>query len=349
MTTFSVCIPNFNYARYLPETIESVLAQEGVELEVLVSDNASTDDSVAIIEAIGDPRVRVSVNRANVGFAANLDRAAHGATGEYMLMLSSDDLMRPDALACYHQLFDQVGSTAVVSSSIDVVDGASTVIGASGPDPVLWGDAEVDRELSRALGHRVLRLPAPELLRRCLRTMRNPFNFLATAYPRALYEAVEGYGAGRLMNPDKWFHWRLLGVAETAFFVDAPLFAYRWHASNQTAIQSAQGALKFLVDDYVNTFETPDELLHRAGLGRDDLVAAFVEHDIGRHGLATLARGDRTKARRILLYGLGTHPHATRRNRKALVLGALVVTGPVGQRIAAAAYSRADEARDVRG
>ena len=70
-------------------------------------------------------------------------------------------------------------------------------------------------------------MAADELLRRCLAQMNNPFNFAATCYPRRLYQAVEGYGAGRLINPDKYFHWKLLAVAERAYFVDRPLFAYR--------------------------------------------------------------------------------------------------------------------------
>ena len=88
---FSICIPNYNYGRYIGETIRSALDQHA-EVEVLVADNASTDDSVAVVESVGDARVHLRRNSWNVGFAGNLDRACAGATGDRMILLSSDDL-----------------------------------------------------------------------------------------------------------------------------------------------------------------------------------------------------------------------------------------------------------------
>jgi hypothetical protein len=183
-------------------------------------------------------------------------------------------------------------------------------------------------------------VPAAELLRRSLRAMKNPLNFLATAFPRALYESIEGYGGGRLMNPDKWFHWRLLGVAGHAYYLDAPLFAYRWHPSNQTAQQAVSGALKYLVDEYVSTFELDKRVLERAGLTREELEKAFVEHDIARHALATLARGDRVKARRALFFGVATYPGHATRNWKLWALAGLLAAGSAGEKLAHLAYTR---------
>ncbi|MCU0270597.1 MAG: glycosyltransferase [Acidimicrobiales bacterium] len=338
---FSVCIPNYNYARYVGDTVRSVLEQSHRDVEVLVSDNASTDDSVAVVRAVADERVRVSVNRCNVGFAGNLDRAVRGASGDVALLLSSDDLMLPGALSAYDALFREAGERPVlVTGAVQVIDGEGRPTGGSGADPALWGDARHDRELAAACGHPVRVLAAPEALRRCLRTMRTPGNFAATAYPLRCYESVEGYGGGRLINPDKWFHWRLLGEVEEVWYVDTPLFAYRWHAANQKALQAGQRALKVLVDDYVSTFELSEELLARAGLTRDDVVAAFVEYDVARHGLASLARGERTGAGRVLRFGRAAYPAATRRNRRALALRALLALGPFGQRLAASRYHR---------
>lgn len=346
MPRFSVCIPNYNYAHYLGATLDSVLTQEFGDLEVVVSDNASTDGSLDIATGTGDPRVKVHVNSCNVGFAPNVERAARLAAGELMLLLSSDDLMRAPALARYDTVFSAVGEEpVVVTATCDLVDSDGVSRGTVGPNSLVWQDAPRDEALSERIGHPVLTLRADELLRRCLRTMRNPFHFLATAYPAAAYQAVEGYGAGRLMNPDKWFHWRLLGVVERALFIDEPLFAYRWHATNQTATQSREGALKFLVDDYTSTFELTDALLAKAGVTRGEVVAAFVEHDIARHGLATLARGDRRQARRVARFGRAAYPSAARRNPKVLALDVLARSGPVGERVAAMAHRRSAERR----
>jgi hypothetical protein len=252
--------------------------------------------------------------------------------------------MRPAALATYQALFAAVEKDAVVTSSAEVIDAAGAVTGQLSPDPSLWTPADRVEGLPLPPNVQVYRVAAAELLKRCLLTVKNPFHFLATAYPRALYEQIEGYGASRLINPDKWFHWRLLGVASYAYYVDAPLFAYRWHATNQTAQQKSSGALKYLVDEYVSSFEVPSQLLDRAGLSRGQLEQAFVEHDIAHHGLATLARGDPEKARRILWFGLSTYPQAARRNWKLWALAGLSFL-PMGEHLARLAYSRREPAQ----
>lgn len=339
----SICIPNYNYARYLGRTLGSVLSQGEVDLEVVVADNQSTDESVAVLNALADPRVRVRVNRCNVGFARNLDRAAELATGDWMIMLSSDDMVRPGALVAYRDVIGKLGdaaSASVLTSTLEVIDPEDRVTGRIGPDPELWRAADRDDHLSELAGAPVYRVAAGELLGRCLRTMKNPFNFAATAYPRALYEAVHGYGGARLINPDKWFHWRLLGVAGQALFVDTPHFAYRWHPANQTAQQARSGALKYLVDEYATTLEVTEEMLARAAQSRSQLVSGFVEFDVARHGLATLARRQRLRARRILRFGLAAYPAEVRRNAKAWLLRALLAIGPLGTLVAGVAYRR---------
>ncbi len=218
---FSVCIPNYNYERYLGRTIQSVRDQTGAEFEILVSDNASTDSSMDIVRGFGDSRIRWRVNRCNVGFAGNLDRAGRLAEGDRMIMLSSDDLMQPGALATYRALFERLGpvaDSAVATSAMDVIDPDDRVTGrVSLAGTGLWRESDRVAELDEIAGGPVYRVPARELLRRSLVSMQNPLPFAATVYPRLLYEAVEGYGGSRLINPDKWFHWKLLAKAESAY------------------------------------------------------------------------------------------------------------------------------------
>lgn len=340
---FSICIPNFNYERYLGRTIQSVLDQQDADLEVVVSDNASTDRSVEIVRGFADQRIRLHVNRCNVGFAGNLDRAARMAEGDRMIMLSSDDLMRPGALATYRALFERIGATAeksIATCDMEVIDAEDRLNGHVGlPRNEVWCPEDRAPELDEVAGGPVYRVAGRELLRRSLLKMQNPLQFAATVYPRSLYEAVEGYGAGRQINPDKWFHWKLLFRADAAYYIDRPLFAYRWHKSNQTAQQARSGALKYLVDEYISTFEMDAGTLKELGLSRCDLERSFVEHDIGRHGLAVLAKGNRMQARRIFNFGKAVYPQHARKNWKVRSLGMLLKLGPVGQRIANASYS----------
>ena len=310
--------------------------------EILVSDNASTDRSREIVLGFNDPRIHLNTNACNVGFAANLDRAARMATGERMLMLSSDDLLRPGTLAMYRAFFAEVGPAAdgaVASAAVDVIDANDQTIGRVGlPAHGVWRESDRAPELDAVAGGPVYRVAGRELLRRCMLAMQNPFQFAATTYPRSLYEAVEGYGGGRQMNPDKWFHWKLLSRAETAYFIDRSVSAYRWHSSNQTAQQSGSGALKYLVDEYVSTFEVDGRLLQELGLQRAEIERAFVEYDIGRFGLAALARGQRRYAKRIYNYGRAVYPQHAGKNWHVRALALLLRFGPVGQAIARAAY-----------
>ena len=340
---FSVCIPNYNYEKYLGRTLDSVLTQSHADLEVLVSDNASTDGSTALVRARGDARVQLTVNPCNVGFAGNLDRAARLASGDVMLMLSSDDLMGPGALASYARFYAALGGEAlraVVTSSSHIVGPDDAVTGRIGPDAEMWRAGDLVTGLPAPEGARVYRVEGGELLRRCLATMKNPFNFLATAYPRAVYERVGGYGGARLINPDKWFHWKLAGAGTVAYYIDAPLFAYRVHPNNQSAQQAAAGALKLLIDDYASVIEVDGKLLEQLGVSRLEVEKAYVERDIARHGLAELARGRTLKARRILGFGTSVYPQHALRNQKLWALAACVALGPVGQKVAAHLYRR---------
>ncbi len=99
----SVLITSYNYARYLGRAIESALAQEDVDHEVVVSDNCSTDDSVAVARRYeADPRFRLIVREepAEAHFNAILDHAR----GRHVLYLNADDYLLPGALAALLRL-----------------------------------------------------------------------------------------------------------------------------------------------------------------------------------------------------------------------------------------------------
>jgi glycosyltransferase involved in cell wall biosynthesis len=350
--TLSVMIPNYNYGRYIAETVRSVLSQvpaapaAPADLEVVVADNASTDDSVAQVRGIGDPRVRVEVNPTNLGFAPNLERVAAMARGRWMLLLSSDDRMQPGAIDAYLALARALGDRAqraVWGCATWVIDAAGNRTGRRDPDPKLWRGARDEPQLSRAVGHPVRSMPASAMLRRSLELLRTPLPFATTCYPRALHDAAGGYTGGRLINPDKWFLWKLLAVAETIYVVDHPLFDYRVHDAGQGPQEQRQGALKYLVDQYVSTFSLSDELHARAGLDRRALAAAFVEQDIALRGLVALAGGQRVNARRAVHFGLATYPELTRTNPKVWALRALLALGPAGPVIARAIRGQVEQ------
>lgn len=93
----SVLIPTFNAAKYLAETLESVLAQDWPALEVIVCDDGSEDDSVAVARR-ADPKIVVAPGP-HRGLAATRNRAIALARGQWLLHLDADDLLEPGAIA----------------------------------------------------------------------------------------------------------------------------------------------------------------------------------------------------------------------------------------------------------
>lgn len=95
----TVLMPVHNAAAYVTEAAQSILNQTGVQLELLVIDDGSTDDSIERILAIGDARVRILRNAARAGVTASLNRGLQEARGEYIARMDADDIAAPGRLA----------------------------------------------------------------------------------------------------------------------------------------------------------------------------------------------------------------------------------------------------------
>lgn len=97
----SVVIPCYNYARYLQEAVASVMSQADVELDVIVVDDASTDASPQVVRelAAGDERISAVLHSQNRGHIASYNDGLSRVQGEYVVLLSADDLLAPGSLA----------------------------------------------------------------------------------------------------------------------------------------------------------------------------------------------------------------------------------------------------------
>ena len=95
----SVVIPAYNYGRFLRQAVQSVLNQGLDAVEILVLDNASTDDTRQVVAAFaGDSRVRYIRNRWNIGPGFNVQSGIRVATGEFLSLLMADDFLNPGHL-----------------------------------------------------------------------------------------------------------------------------------------------------------------------------------------------------------------------------------------------------------
>lgn len=97
----SVVIPLYNYGHLLPACVASVVDQPDVDLEVIVVDDRSTDDSVAVAHSLAAtyPFIRVLQNATNQGHVVTTNRGVSEATGEFVVKLDADDMLTPGSLA----------------------------------------------------------------------------------------------------------------------------------------------------------------------------------------------------------------------------------------------------------
>ncbi len=100
---FSIVIPTYNRARLIRQTIDSVLAQEDTDFEILVVDDGSTDDTGAVVRAIADDRVTY-YGKENAERAAARNYGAQRARGRYINFFDSDDLLYPNHLSAARRL-----------------------------------------------------------------------------------------------------------------------------------------------------------------------------------------------------------------------------------------------------
>jgi succinoglycan biosynthesis protein ExoO len=117
----SIVMANHNGARYLSEAIESVRKQSLHELELVVSDDASTDDSVRIVQEaiVGDPRIRLVRSERKGGPGAARNRALATAEGDWIAVMDSDDLMHPERLAFLVGAAQQEGADIVADDLVE--------------------------------------------------------------------------------------------------------------------------------------------------------------------------------------------------------------------------------------
>ena len=122
MPKIQIFIPAYNAARFIGQTIESALAQDVANLEIVVLDNASSDDTVTVVERYADRGVRCVRNDVNIGAIGNHNRALELATADFVKLLSADDVLLPGTLAKQVAVLDRHPDVGVVSCNCIVTN-----------------------------------------------------------------------------------------------------------------------------------------------------------------------------------------------------------------------------------
>ncbi|KJF72829.1 glycosyltransferase family 2 protein [Agrobacterium arsenijevicii] len=100
MSSIDIVIPNYNYGRFLKGCVQSILVQNVTQMRILIIDNASTDDSVAITRSLAaaDPRIETSLRPRNLGGHASFNEGIDWARADYFAIICADDVLSPGAL-----------------------------------------------------------------------------------------------------------------------------------------------------------------------------------------------------------------------------------------------------------
>ncbi len=127
----SIGVPTYNRAPLLEQTLQSILAQEYPALEVVISDNGSTDGTEALCRAVaaGDPRVRYVRQPRNLGLHGNHNFLIEHTSGEYLCFFHDDDVYGPKLIAEAVAFLRDRPDVGLVGSDWDLIDDDGALLG----------------------------------------------------------------------------------------------------------------------------------------------------------------------------------------------------------------------------
>jgi glycosyltransferase involved in cell wall biosynthesis len=275
MGSFSVVILCYNYGRFLDDAVASVLSQAGVDLRVLIIDDASTDDSSEVAKryAADDPRVELTVHAVNRGTIASANEGLEWADGDYTVVVDADDLLTPGALRRAMDLLDaHPGVGFVYGNALRFTHGT--------PLPTVR---------TRVTGWSVW--PGQLWLERRFRQAQNCLVGPETVVRTSVQKRVGGYDPRMPHTSDFELWLRLAANADVGYIRGADQLYYRRHGQNLSmawpplpTLHQYRLAFEAALDDYGDKLPGAprlSDLVHRR-LARDALVLAARAYDKGR-------------------------------------------------------------------
>jgi glycosyltransferase involved in cell wall biosynthesis len=125
----SICIPLYNSEKTIVSTIQSIINQTYQNLEIIIVDNASTDNTLHLVGKFNDSRITIYKNSMNIGAEKNFDKCIELATGDYIAIYHSDDLYEPEIVQKQVQAFQHNPSIGAVFTMADHINENNQVVG----------------------------------------------------------------------------------------------------------------------------------------------------------------------------------------------------------------------------
>ena len=211
----SVIIPCYNYGRYLTQCVNSVLDQQGVRADVLIMDDASTDGSDQIVRqlSVQDARVRAICHTVNQGHIATYNEAITQVTGDYVVLLSADDLLTPGCLARATAVMEEYPSVGLTYGfPVDFTDDDLPAARTTAKSWIIWPGHDWIAQRCK-VGQNILRSPEAVLRTSVLRE-------------------VGGYRTDLPHAADFELWMRVATVSDVGYVGGADQAYYRTHAAN---------------------------------------------------------------------------------------------------------------------
>lgn len=249
MCEVSVCIPTFNGERFLQEAIESVLAQDFQDFELIIVDDASTDGTVDIVHNFKDSRLRFYRNEISIGIPGNWNVALNKIKGRYVKYLFQDDVLYPYCISTMLEACKGHEAVGLVFSRRDIriEDGL--------PTEGLYVYMTDLQEPLRRRGKIKAFSRGRDLLEACIKYGGLFFNYFAepsfVMFDSKWIPKV-GYFDNRLRQNVDYGYWLRFLLVSDVSFIDKPLGAFRLHRGSESFGQNIPYAkLRYLWEERV--------------------------------------------------------------------------------------------------
>lgn len=232
----SICIPAYNAELFIEETLDSALSQTYPNIEIIVSDDASTDNTVAIVRKYQKSGVVLVENPKNQGMSANFNRVIRHSSGKYVLKLDADDLIDPNYVVEQIQVLESDPEITFAHCACRLIDVNGKLIGYERSIHGSFIRSGIDEWLRYVFGPRAVNIV----------TIR-----------RSAFDLTDGYDE-RYVSSDWKMHRDLL-ILGKVFYNDHVLASYRVHKIGKRRIPVIHASERILhISDIRN--EWPEEV-----------------------------------------------------------------------------------------
>jgi glycosyltransferase involved in cell wall biosynthesis len=295
LASVDVVVPCYNYAHYLKQCVNSVLRQAGVDVRVLILDDASPDDTEAVGTELarGDARVTYRRHAKNLGHISTYNDGIEWISGDYFLLLSADDYVLAGALGRAARLMDRAPEVGFVFGRAFMQGESARPVRVQPPIQAKLPDGELvlsSREFIKLAGARNV-VPTPTAV---VRT--------------SLQQQVGGY-RHELPHTGDMEMWLRLAARGPVGYVDADQAVYRQHSNNMSKDYSARMlpdieqrkiAIEWFLSEH--SHHLPD-----AGDLRETLLLDLARQAVARSSTAFYL-GNVELSQRLLEVSRGLHP-----------------------------------------